>query len=106
MNDKQVIFEGEKVGSSEAALLDKLNIRPFSYKMNVTAVYDNGQIFSKGILDIKPEDIISKLQKGIRNLAAASLEAGYPNALTAPHSILNAFKNLVGVTMESDYSFE
>jgi hypothetical protein len=29
--------------------------------MHIKHVYDNGQIFSKGILDIKPEDIVSKL---------------------------------------------
>merc|ERR1719326_312146 len=35
INDTKVIKEGVKVGSSEAALLTKLNIKPFTYGLNV-----------------------------------------------------------------------
>merc|ERR1719181_1742750 len=35
INDCTVIHEGVKVGSSEAALLTKLNVKPFSYGLNV-----------------------------------------------------------------------
>jgi large subunit ribosomal protein LP0 len=60
VSDKQVVFEGMKIGSSEAALLDKLNIRPFSYMMTVTNVYENGQIFPASILKITNESILAK----------------------------------------------
>jgi hypothetical protein len=35
-----------QVGSSEAALLQKLNIRPFTYGFTIQSIYDNGAIFS------------------------------------------------------------
>jgi len=35
---KQVIFVGEKIDSTQAALLDKLKIYPFAYKMHVKKV--------------------------------------------------------------------
>lgn len=105
LNDKKVIEEGTKIGSSEAALLDKLNIRPFSYKMNVKHVYENGQIFDKNVLNITSDSILAKLKEAIRNLSAASLQGGYPMAASAPHSLINAFKNLVGITFVSDATF-
>ena len=40
VSDKKVITAGTKIESSQAALLDKLKIRPFSYKMHVKKVYD------------------------------------------------------------------
>nr|POF17434.1 60s acidic ribosomal protein p0 [Quercus suber] len=39
-------FQGDKVGSFEAALLAKLGIRPFSYGLVVLQVYDDGSVFS------------------------------------------------------------
>jgi len=55
--DKKIITKGLKIESSMCALLDKLKIRPFSYKMHVKSVYDAGQIFDAKILDISSADI-------------------------------------------------
>lgn len=104
--DKQIIFQGEKIGSNEAALLQKLNINPFSYKLKVHHVLDNGNVYGPGVLDITSDSIIASYRKAIGNIAAASLGAGIPTKASAPHSILNAFKNLLSVTFSSDYTFE
>merc|ERR1719484_73363 len=42
INDTTVIKEGTKVGSSEAALLAKLGIKPFKYGLTVKYVYEGG----------------------------------------------------------------
>lgn len=55
--------EGEKVGPSEAALLNMLNISPFSYGLAVQMVYDSGTVFEPKILDIKPEDLLAKFSE-------------------------------------------
>jgi len=57
VSDKKVITAGTKIESSQAALLDKLKIRPFSYKMHIKKVYENGEIFEPSVLDITPESI-------------------------------------------------
>lgn len=104
-SDKQIIFEGDKVGSNEAALLQKLNINPFSYKLKVAHVFDNGNVYGPGVLDITPETIIESYKKVISNVASLSLETGIPTKASAPHSIMRVFKNLLAVTYESDYTF-
>lgn len=38
-------------------------------------------------------------------MAALSLGAGYPTTASAPHTILNGFKNLVGACAASGYTF-
>ena len=40
--DKKIITAGQKIEATHAALLDKLKIRPFSYKMHVKRVYEDG----------------------------------------------------------------
>ena len=101
----KVIEEGSVVGASQCSLLDKLNIAPFEYKLTGIKVIDNGEVYSTKVLEITPEDIIAKFQAGVRNIAAVSMEVGYPTEASIPHQIRNAFKNLVGVTFETDYSF-
>ncbi len=60
--DKKIITQGIKIESSHAALLDKLKIRPFQYKMAIKHVYQDDTLFKPEVLDITPEDIIQKLQ--------------------------------------------
>lgn len=103
--DKQIIFTGEKIDGSQAALLDKLNIRPFSYKMEILKVYEAGNIFDAAVLSLSKEVLLQKFQGGISNLTKLSLGGGVVNKLSAPHHLLNSFKNLACVSFASDYSF-
>ncbi|KAF8670425.1 hypothetical protein HU200_050726 [Digitaria exilis] len=62
----ELIKKGDKVGSSESALLAKLGIRPFSYGLQITNVYEDGSVFS-------PEDLIEKFATGVSMVASLSL---------------------------------
>jgi large subunit ribosomal protein LP0 len=105
LNDVNLIQEGDKVGASEATLLNMLNISPFSYGLGIQWVYDSGSVFAPKILDIKDDDIRERFMLGVRNIAAVSLNIGYPTAASAPHSIVNGFKRLLAVAVETDYTF-
>jgi large subunit ribosomal protein LP0 len=102
LSDIHLIKKDEKVGASEAALLQMLNIKPFHYGLIVNTVYDNGAVFSPEILDITDDDILKKFSSGISNVAAASLAMGYPTVATVPHSIVNGFRNVAAVCVEAE----
>jgi len=104
--DKKVITQGLKIESGQCALLDKLKIRPFRYKMNVKKVYEDGAIFEPKILDITAADIKARFQSAISNMASISLASGYITKPAIPHMLAHAFKNLAAVTFTSDYSFK
>jgi large subunit ribosomal protein LP0 len=42
---KQVIETGDKVDGTQSLLLDKLKIYPFSYKMGITKIIQDGSMF-------------------------------------------------------------
>lgn len=105
MQDVHILKEGEKVGSSEVALLQKLNIMPFSYSLKVVQCMDNGSMYHPKVLDITEENILSYMLSGLQNIAAVSLAVDYPTAASAPHSIANGFKNLMYVALGSDVTF-
>lgn len=106
INDVHILKPGDKVGASEATLLNMLNISPFSYGLIVEQVYDSGTIFAPEILDIKPEDLREKFLAGVANLAAVCLSIGYPTVASAPHSIVNGFKNLLAIAAVTDIEFK
>jgi len=106
INDVPILKPGDKVGASEATLLNMLNISPFSYGLQIEQVYDSGSIFSPDILDIRPEDLRAKFQAGVANLAAVCLEVGYPTIASVPHSIANGFRNLLAIAATTDVEFK
>jgi large subunit ribosomal protein LP0 len=106
INDVPILKPGDKVGASEATLLNMLNISPFSYGLQIEQVYDSGSIFSPDILDIKPEDLRAKFQAGVANLAAVCLQVGYPTIASVPHSIANGFRNLLAIAATTDVEFK
>ena len=97
-----LIHSGNKVTDSQAALLQKLNIRPFSYGLVVTHVYDAGEVYEAAALDISETDIISKFMSGVSTFAAVALGLGLPNKATVVHSINNAYKALLSIGMGTD----
>lgn len=105
VNDVHLLKPGDKVGASDATLLNMLKISPFTYGLEVCQVYDNGTCFSPEVLDITDEDIRAKFMEGLNNIAAVSLEIGYPTVASVPHSILNGFKSLLAIAAETEITF-
>jgi len=104
--DHLLLEVDQKVGNSEAVLLQMLGIMPFSYGLKVVQVYEDGSFYSPAILNIKEEDILSKFQQGVANVASLSLEVGIPNEASIPHSIANSFKNLLAIAVATEYTFK
>jgi len=104
-NDVHLITTGERISSSAVALLTKMNIKPFFYGIGVLTVFDNGCLYDAKILDLSEQDMLNKFWSGVNLVAALSLSVGYPTLASIPHSFANAFKKLVAVCVETDYTF-
>ncbi|RKP24955.1 ribosomal protein L10-domain-containing protein [Syncephalis pseudoplumigaleata] len=103
--DMHLVKVGEKVGASEATLLNMLNISPFTYGMSVVQVYDNGTTFSPAILDIDEAQLLDNYMTGVKAIAAISLAIGYPTVAAVPHAIINGYKDVLAVSVATDYTF-
>jgi len=106
VSDVKVVTAGTRVGPSEATLLNMLNISPFTYGMTVVQIYDQGNTFSPDVLDIDEQELIDRFLSGIKTVAAISLALNYPTIVSVTHSLVNAYKKLLAVTLVTDYSFE
>ena len=108
INPVTLILAGQKVLPGQAALLEKLNIRPFSYGMVLKHVYDDGAIYDPVVLDLNEAAIMTKFFNGVNKVAALSLAIGYPTLASLPHSLNGAFRKLVAIVVAEGmtYSFE
>ncbi|KAJ5448337.1 Ribosomal protein L10/acidic P0 [Penicillium cf. griseofulvum] len=70
VSDLKLVEAGNKVGASEATLLNLLNISPFTYGMAITQVYENGQCFGADILDITDEQLLKAFSQAIATITA------------------------------------
>jgi len=105
-NNTHLITAGEKVGASQAALLQKMEIYPFAYGLVCIKVFDDGSIFDPEVLEITPQQVISSFKNGVKNVAAVSIVLEMPTMASVSYSILLAYANLLAVAAETDFSFK
>ena len=106
-NVVNLIKAGDKVGSSEATILSKLNIRPFSYGIRILEVGDNGSFFSPNVLDITAEVLAAQFAEVVRKVAALSFATNTPTQASIVHSVANAFKTMAAISIGlPGYSFK
>jgi len=106
INDVHIIKIGDKVGSSEATLLQKLNINPFSYGLIPLMVYDEGHAFPPSVLDTKDSDILDKFVQGVQTIAALSVALSYPSTPALPHYLADGYRSILSISLATDYTFE
>jgi large subunit ribosomal protein LP0 len=105
--DTHLITAGEKVTASQAALLQKLNIEPFTYGLVLKSVYDSGSLFDAKVLDITDEVLTAKFIAALNTISKLSLALNIPTQASVTHSIANAFKAILSVTIElENYTFD
>lgn len=103
--DLKLVESGSKVGPSEATLLNMLNISPFTYGLGVSQVYDQGNTFPPDVLDISEEQLLKSFSSAIATITCLSLALNFPTLPSIIHSLVNSYKKVLAVAVETDYSW-
>jgi len=101
----KVCSEGQKVSASQAVLLTKMGIKPFSYAMKVLSVYDAGSVFDAAVLDITDDIVVKQFLGSMSNIAALSREVGVPTEASLPHMVSSGLKNMAALCADIDFTF-
>jgi len=102
VSEINLLKKGEVVEPGHAALLQKLNILPFSYGLKVEIVYENGSMFAPEILDLSEADVAAKFVRGISAFSAFSLGAGYPTLASIRYSVASGFSKVLALSLATD----
>jgi large subunit ribosomal protein LP0 len=105
-SDLKIVAAGTKVGPSEATLLNMLNISPFTYGMGISQIYDDGQVFESSVLDIEESALLKSFSSAITTIASVSLALDFPTLPSVIHSVVNSYKKLLAIAVETDVEWE
>jgi large subunit ribosomal protein LP0 len=105
VSDVHILKPGDKVGPSEAALLNMLGISPFKYGMSALHIFEDGAVYSPDILSITDDVIMGKFAQGVARVTAVSLAINYPDVLSVPHMLINGYKNVLSVALATEITF-
>jgi len=102
----KLVTTGNKVGPSEATLLNMLNISPFTYGMGIMQVYDQGNAFPPDVLDIGEEQLLKAFSTAVTTIAAISLALNFPTMPSVIHSVFNAYKKALAIAIETEITWD
>jgi len=98
--EKLVVKQGEAIKPEVASILAKLNIQPIEISLNVLAVYDNGVVYEKSVLDINTEDYIKNLKLAYNRAIALAEEIGYVSKDNVELLLEKAYRNALTLSKE------
>lgn len=101
--DKVVCKEGEVISAELAGLLTRLEIYPMEVGLALTAVYENGEILTKSILDIDEEQYMQDLMGAAAGAFNLSVNAAIPVAENISLLLTNAAGHGRNLSRESAY---
>lgn len=105
-NDVKILEADQKVGPSEAQLLNMLNISPFTYGLTIIQVFNEGNLFPASVLDITDDELLAHFTNAISSITQISLASGYPTVAAVSHQIVNTYKNILALSVATEYTFE
>ena len=88
--DAIVAKEGDVVSAKLAGLLQRLGIQPMEIGLNITAVYENGIILKKDVLDVDEEQYISDIKQAASDAFRLAIAEAIPNKDTITQLISKA----------------
>lgn len=91
--DTVVVKKGDVISDQLANILKKLDIQPMEIGINVLAVWENGIIYSKEILDVDEEVFMQDLNMAYNHALNLSVNINYPNKESIKFLILKGYQH-------------
>lgn len=103
--DVHLVPAGGRVDASQATLLNMLGISPFTYGMKIIQIFSEGNLFPESVLDVAESELLDRFLSGVKTIAAISLALNYPTLASVTHSLVNSYKNLLAIALETEVTF-
>lgn len=98
--DSVVVKEGQVVKANVAAILQRLKIEPMEIGLDLVAVYEDGEIFTKDLLRVDEKQYIENITLAHTWSFNLAIDAGIYNKETIEHMIQKAYKDSRAVAIE------
>ncbi len=100
--DAHVAKKGDIIKPQLASLLLRLGIEPMEIGLNLTAVYENGEILTGDVLDIDQDAFMAKLMTAASEARNLAVEVAYPAEGIVELLVQKAFRDAKALALERD----
>lgn len=83
-DDVVVAQKGEVVSDKLASMLLRLDLKPMEIGLDLVAIYENGTVFTRDVLDIDEDQFLAEINDAARWAFNLAVEVSYPTADTLP----------------------
>jgi len=101
--DAVICKEGQVITDKMASMLLRLGIKPMEIGLNLTAVYEDGVIFKKDVLDIDETKFMADLTNAAQQSFNLSVEVGYFTKENIDIIVRNVFYSCKALAEESKF---
>lgn len=95
--DSVVAKEGDEISGALAGVLSRLGIEPMEVGLNIKAIYEEGMIYGKNVLDVDEDAILADLRGAASDCFKLSLGLKYPTAENVQLFISEAARDSLGL---------
>lgn len=99
--EKQVVAEGEILNEKQVGIMAKFDIKPMRIGINITAVLENGFIFTKDVLAIDEEEYFNNFCLAAGQAMNLSVEIGYITIENRETLLVKAFTEAKALAIEA-----
>ena len=102
-----LIKKADRITASEAAMLTKLRIKPFTFGVKVLYIFQDGILFDAKLMDWADDNLQMSFCNAIQQIAGLTTELNHYIDINVLFSILNAYKNVLALGLNFDgYSWQ
>ncbi|HII72689.1 TPA: 50S ribosomal protein L10 [Candidatus Woesearchaeota archaeon] len=100
--DSKVAKEGDTIKPELASILTRLGIEPMEIGLDLTATFEDGNIFTKDVLAVDEKEYIDNITNGHRWAFNLAMEAGILTKETTTLMITKAFNDAKALAIAQD----
>lgn len=104
--DSVVAKDGDEVSAKLAGLLTRLGIEPMEIGLNLTAIWENGEILTKDVLDVDEDAFRKDFEAAAAQAFNLAFNAGFPTADTVLPLIQSAHGEAYRLAVAQDVMTE
>lgn len=99
--DSVVVKRGEVIDRMTANILSRLGIEPMEIGLDLNAVYDDGVIYTRSVLDVDEEAVLSDIITAHQSAFSLALNAGIINKKTIVPLLRKSFSNSLNLALNA-----
>ena len=100
--DSTALREGDVITPQLAGILTRLGIEPMEIGLNLLAVFEDGMIYTKSVLEIDEQEYLDNLGLAASESFNLALNIGYPTAATIRPLLASAYRAAYGLAESQD----